>query len=133
MINTQRTSLPIETPTGHVLRRNHRQLKENFSNSDKTLTLLPKISQHHTKPSPTKTLNTYSGETSSIHANTNSPSGVTTRSAHKTQPSDNTSTEITARLGRVITPHHQKIEPIKNFHTWELPVNTCHEKKDFIV
>ena len=37
-----------------VLRRNRRQLKEDCSNSDKTLTALLKTSRHHTKHPPLK-------------------------------------------------------------------------------
>ena len=42
----------IETPTGQVLRRNRSHLKEDVSNSNKTLTSLHNTSTPHTEPPP---------------------------------------------------------------------------------
>ena len=93
-----------ETPTGQVLRRNRRNLKGDVSNSNKTLTSLHNTSPHHTEPPLPNIPNTHPTEKPNIHTDICTPSEVTHRNAHQTQPSGNTPSETTTRLGRVIKP-----------------------------
>ena len=101
---TEPRSYIIETPTRQFLRRNRRHLKEDVSNSNKTLTSLHNTSPHHTKPLPTNIPNSHPAEKLNIHTDICTSSEVTHRHAHQTQPSGNTPSETTSRSGRVIKP-----------------------------
>ena len=59
---TEPWSYIIETPTGQVLCRNCRHLKEDVSNSNKTLRSFHNTSPHHTEPPPSNIPNTHPAE-----------------------------------------------------------------------
>ena len=101
---TEPRSYIIKPPKGQVLHRNCRHLKEDVSNSNKTLTSLHNTSTHHTEPPPTNIPNTHPVEKPNIHTDICMSSEVTHRYAHQTQPSGNTPSETTTRSGRVIKP-----------------------------
>ena len=100
----------IETPTGQVLRRNRWHLKEDVSNSNKTLTSLYNTSIHQTELPPTNIPNTHPAEKPNTHTDICTPSEVTHRYSHQMQPSGNTASETITRSSRVI-------QPIKSGHT----------------
>ena len=84
---TEPRSYTIATPTGQVLRRNRRHLKEDVTNSNRTLTSLHNTSTHHTEVPPSNIPNTHPAEKPNIHTDICTPSEVTHRHAQQTQPS----------------------------------------------
>ena len=101
---TEPRSYIIETPTGQVLHRNRRHLKENVSNSNKTLTSLHNTSTRHTEPPPTNIPNTHPAEKPNTHTDICTPSEVTHKYTNQMQPSGNTPSETITRSGRIIKP-----------------------------
>ena len=80
---TEPRSYIFETPTGQVLRRSRRHLKEDVSNSNKTLTSLYNTSTHHTEPPPPNIPNTHPAEKPNIHTNICTPSETCTSNVAK--------------------------------------------------
>ncbi|CAE1286759.1 unnamed protein product [Acanthosepion pharaonis] len=99
---TEPRSYIFETPTGQVLRRNRRYLKEDVSN--KALTSPHSTSPPHSEPPPPNIPNTPPAGTPNTPSNICTSSKVTLRPAHKTKPSSITPTEKITRSGRVIKP-----------------------------
>ena len=101
----------IETPTGQVLRRNRRHLKEDAYTPNTTQAFLHNTPPHHIQITPPNSPNILPTENTNTHTNTCTPSTETHGPVHKAQSSNQKPSGTITRSGHIINP------PIEKIHT----------------
>ena len=101
---TELHSYIVETPSGQVLRRNRRYLKEVAYTSNTTQAFLHNTPPHHTQLKPPNILNILPAETTNTHTSICTPSAETHGPVHRTESSNNKPSGTITRLGRIV-PH----------------------------
>ena len=108
---TEPRSYIVETPSGQVLRRNRRHLKEDAYTSNTTQAFLHNTPLHHTQLKPPNIPNILPAETTNTHTSMCTPSAETHGPVHCTQSSNNKPSGIITRSGRIVNSPYKRYDP----------------------
>ena len=134
---TEPRSYIVETPSGQVLRRNRRHLKEDVYTSNTTQAFLHNTPLHHTQLKTPNIPKILPAETTNTHTNICTPSAETHRPVHRTQSSNNKPSGTITRSGRIVNPPkgttHRKCSYLKPLRQTLLEQSFLWWKKDVMI
>ena len=122
----------VETPSGQVLHRNRRHLKEDAYTSNTTQAFLHNTPQHHTQLKPSNIPNILPAETTDTHTSICTPLAETHGPVHRTQSSNNKPSGTITRSGCIVNPlPPKKVRTIGRVHTWNPSGKLCLNNHSF--